>query len=94
MLGFALVLTASTHAAIACSQLGIKYMRDSEYATLARQVYRMAGAAVTRAAGQGRRVWTVVLDVDETALDNSTSLERTAYGLPYDEVSWSAWVEA
>ena len=63
-------------------QLGVKYMRDSEeYAALARQTYRMAGDAVTRAAtAAGRQRWAVVLDIDETALDNSTyQLERGAY---------------
>ena len=70
-------------------------MRDSEeYAALARQVYRMAGEAVTRsAASAGRQPWAVVLDVDETALDNSTyELERAAYHLPYDPRTWNAWV--
>lgn len=73
----------------------IKYTRDSEeYATLTRQVYRLAGEAVARA-GQaaGARPWAVVLDVDETSLDNSAyQLERAAYNLPYDDVSWDAWV--
>ena len=77
-------------------ELGIKYMRDSEeYATLTRQVYRIAGEAVTRAASSaaGRR-WAVVLDIDETTLDNSTyQLERAAYGVPYDDKTWDAWVE-
>jgi 5'-nucleotidase (lipoprotein e(P4) family) len=74
--------------------LGVKYMRDSEeYAALARQSYRMAGEAVTRAAAAGRTPWTVVLDIDETALDNSAyELERAAYHLPYDPASWNAWV--
>jgi 5'-nucleotidase (lipoprotein e(P4) family) len=81
---------------LATRELGIKYMRDSEgYATLARQVYRLAGEAVTRGASAAQaRNWAVVLDIDETALDNSTyELERAAYGLPFDEASWSAWVE-
>jgi 5'-nucleotidase (lipoprotein e(P4) family) len=75
-------------------ELGIKYMRDSEeYATLARQVYRTAGEAVTRTKQKRQGQWAVVLDVDETTLDNSTyQLERAAYGLPYDEGSWGAWV--
>ena len=80
----------------AVHELGIKYMRDSEeYATLARQVYRLAGEAVARAAGGApSRRWAVVLDVDETALDNSTyQLERVAYNLPFDAPSWNAWVE-
>ncbi len=80
----------------AVHELGIKYMRDSEeYATLARQVYRLAGDAVARAAGSApARRWAVVLDIDETTLDNSTyQLERSAYGLPFDSASWNAWVE-
>jgi len=97
VLVFALVLGASAHGQQPAGprELGIKYMRDSEeYATLARQVYRTAGEAVTRAATQRRQgEWAVVLDVDETSLDNSTyQLERAAYGLPYDETSWGAWV--
>jgi acid phosphatase len=75
-------------------ELGIKYMRDSEeYATLARQVYRMAGEAVERDATRGGGPWAVVLDIDETALDNSIyQLERAAYGQPFEAVSWAAWI--
>ena len=75
--------------------LQIKYVRDSEeYATLVRQVYRAAGAAVARStASLSRGTWAVVLDVDETALDNSAyQLERAAYRLPFDSASWGAWV--
>jgi 5'-nucleotidase (lipoprotein e(P4) family) len=77
------------------TNLGIKYVRDSEeYATLARQVYRQATDAMTRAASvMGQRSWAAVLDIDETALDNSTyQLERASYGLPFDDASWNAWV--
>jgi 5'-nucleotidase (lipoprotein e(P4) family) len=74
---------------------GIKYVRDSEeYAALTRQVYRVAALSVGRyASGAHDETWAVVLDVDETALDNSTyQLERAAYGLAFDEPSWRAWV--
>src|SRR5262245_36171192 len=76
-------------------ELGIKYVRDSEeYATLARQVYRMAGEAVERNAKTGGGPWAVVLDIDETALDNSSyQLERAAYGQPFEAASWAAWIE-
>lgn len=77
------------------TNLGIKYVRDSEeYATLARQVYRGATEAVTRAIpAAGQRRWGVILDIDETSLDNSTyQVERAVYGLPYDDLSWNAWV--
>jgi 5'-nucleotidase (lipoprotein e(P4) family) len=89
-------LPAAAQQAPALRETGIKYVRDSEeYATLSRQVYRLAGDAVTRTASDsGLRSWAVVLDVDETALDNSTyQLERAAYGLPYDADSWRKWVE-
>lgn len=78
------------------SHLEIKWVRDSaEYAALFRQVYRQATVAVRLAAerrGPGHD-WAVVLDIDETALDNSVyQLERAAYGKPFDEVSWNAFV--
>ena len=75
--------------------LAIKYMRDSEeYATLARQVYRAAEQAVrTAAPSLEAGTWVVSLDIDETALDNSTyQLEREAYRLPFEATSWIAWV--
>jgi 5'-nucleotidase (lipoprotein e(P4) family) len=78
------------------ASLDVKYVRDSEeYATLTRQVYRAAAGAVASARDtlQRGRVWAVVLDVDETVLDNSAyQLERQAYGLPFDLRSWNAWV--
>ncbi len=77
------------------SHLAVKWVRDSEeYATITRQIYRQAGRAVEAAARQvpRGRPWAVVLDVDETALDNSVyQLERAAYDLPFEAASWNAW---
>lgn len=74
----------------------VKYVRDAEeYATLARQVYRQA-LAVVNASGRARMTgpWSVVLDLDETVLDNSTyELERATYGTGFDDPSWNAWVQ-
>lgn len=80
-------------AAAAQMRHDVKWVRDSEeYAALARQVYRVAGRALPQAIPQGRS-WAVVLDVDETALDNSIyELERAAYGIPFAAPSWDAWV--
>lgn len=98
------LITALLAAAIATSaaaqtprqSLEIRYVRDSEeYATLARQVFRVATQAVGRAreAVPRGRAWAVVVDVDETALDNSAyQVERAAYGLPFDTASWNAFV--
>ncbi len=75
--------------------LEIKWMRDSEeYAALSRQLYRLAERAVAEAARRASRGrWAVVLDLDETVLDNSAyQLERLAYRLPFDSTSWNAWI--
>lgn len=76
--------------------LEIKWMRDSEeYAALTRMVYRSAERVVGDAARRlpRGRAWAVVLDLDETALDNSIyQLTRVAYRLPFDTASWNAWV--
>lgn len=79
----------------ATRSLSIKYVRDSEeYWTLMRQVYRQAADAVERAAKPAPPAyWAVVLDVDETALDNSVyELEREAFDLPFAAPSWRSWV--
>jgi 5'-nucleotidase (lipoprotein e(P4) family) len=98
----ALALSASVVAALqgqsapVTHSLEIKFVRDSaEYATLARQTYRLAGDAVRRSAqNAGRAPWAVVLDLDETVLDNSAyQLERASYGLPFESASWAAWTE-
>lgn len=73
----------------------IRWVRDSEeYPTITRATYRAAARAVEAAARAMPRgqAWAVVLDVDETALDNSVyQLDRAAYGLPFDTASWNAW---
>lgn len=74
--------------------LEVKYVRDSaEYATLCRMIYRMATDAVTKA-HPASGTWGVILDVDETTLDNSQyQIERGVYGLGYDDASWANWVQ-
>ena len=89
------LLVSAQQPALLPQNLGIKYMRDSqEYGTLARQVYRAAEQAVrTAAPALQKGSWVVSLYIDETALDNSTyQLEREAYRLPFDTVSFNAWV--
>src|SRR4051812_20350715 len=76
--------------------LEIKYVRDSEeYWTLTQQVYRSARDVVVKAKDAVPRgtTWGVVMDVDETSLDNSLyQLDRAAYRVPFDSGSWNAWV--
>lgn len=90
------VVLSPAPAAGQAGHLELKWMRDSEeYQRLAEQIYRGALAAVEVARRDLPRdtPWAVMLDVDETVLDNSEyQLERAAYGIPYDTASWHAWV--
>lgn len=80
--------------ALASDHLETKWIRDSaEYWTITRQTYRIALQSVQEAQIKQKR-WAVVLDVDETVLDNSPyQLERASYGDSFAMESWSAWCE-
>jgi len=72
----------------------IRWVRGSaEHRALFLQVYRAASAHVEReAATRAPGTWAVVLDADETVIDNSLyQLERARSGQPFDPVSWKAW---
>jgi 5'-nucleotidase (lipoprotein e(P4) family) len=88
------VVAAAQAPPVATRGLEIKWVRDSdEYAVIARQIYRLAADAVDRARAGVTGPWAVVLDIDETTLDNSIyQVERSVYGLPYDNDAWTAWV--
>ncbi len=66
----------------------------AEYRALALQTYRDAWDAVQRhAAGLGAGTWAVVMDADETVLDNSEFERRIAEeGIPFEEPLWDEWV--
>jgi 5'-nucleotidase (lipoprotein e(P4) family) len=59
------------------------------------QTYRFATASIERLA-QGRPAgsWAVILDADETVIDNSPyEIQQARIGVPYDSASWDAWVK-
>jgi len=58
------------------------------------QAYRWAGERLRElAARQGRGTWAVIMDADETTLDNSTyQFRRVSQGLGYTAESWAEWV--
>jgi len=71
------------------------WMRQSaEYRALTRQTYAAATARVQELApAMVGANWGVILDADETVLDNSRyELRRAALDSAYTEPSWSAWV--
>lgn len=72
----------------------IHWFRNAvEYRALALQVYRAASERVTReAATLPRGGWAVILDADETVLDNSEYQRRNALrGASYDTATWNPW---
>jgi 5'-nucleotidase (lipoprotein e(P4) family) len=74
----------------------LRWSRDSaEHRALFLQVYRAATAHVEQEASRRpARGWAVVLDADETVIDNSAyQAERERAGLAFDAASWRAWTE-
>ena len=72
----------------------IRWVRASaEHRALFLQVYREATERVEQeAASLPRGTWGVVLDADETVIDNSAyDVERIEKRLPFDAASWRAW---
>ncbi len=83
--------------------------KAQEYRALATQTWRMAAATLDRALadpqwtallpGEGAELQqpglkpAVIVDIDETVLDNSPFQARAVLdGTPYEEKSWAAWV--
>lgn len=75
--------------------LELKWVRDAEeFRALTAATYRAATDQVLGARRRGREPWAVVLDIDETVLDNSVYwLELAAYDRRFDWASWDAWCE-
>ncbi|MDD5562912.1 MAG: HAD family acid phosphatase [Thermoanaerobaculaceae bacterium] len=73
-----------------------RWVRDSaEHRAIYLQVYRQATERVEReAVRHPAGTWAVVLDADETVIDNSPyEIERSEKGLPFNAASWRAWTE-
>ena len=72
----------------------VRWASDSaEHRALFLEVYRAATAHVEReAAGRAPGSWAVILDADETTIDNSAyQAERARAGQPFEGESWRAW---
>jgi 5'-nucleotidase (lipoprotein e(P4) family) len=72
----------------------VRWMRDSqEYQNLCLQIYRQAEEKISQQAKQEQGNIAVVIDLDETVLDNSQyQVERLKLGLGFTQESWSEWV--
>ena len=87
---------AATTPSTAAVPDSIKWVRTSaEYVAAFEQVYRLATARVDSQATSHRPgTWAVILDADETVINNSLyQEERARVGLGFSEASWDAWVK-
>ncbi|MEY4634331.1 MAG: outer membrane protein [Acidobacteriota bacterium] len=74
----------------------VQWVRNSaEFHAALYQVYRLATTRVEQAvARRPAGSWAVILDADETVLNNSLyQLERSRLGLGFTAESWNAWVK-
>jgi len=68
--------------------------KSIEYEALCKQVYSMAWPVVKENAKSITENWTVVLDVDETVLNNiQYAIERVQVDSGFTQQSWSKWVQ-
>ena len=67
---------------------------SAEHRAVYLEVYRAGGdRLVTLAAGRAPGSWGVILDADETVIDNSEYERRRApYGGSFDSTAWDGWV--
>ncbi|HET8649144.1 MAG TPA: HAD family acid phosphatase [Gemmatimonadales bacterium] len=72
----------------------IRWVQHSaEHRALYLQVYRNATAAIEHSADTVSGAWGVVLDADETVIDNSAfELQQAVSHQPYSEDAWAVWV--
>ncbi len=87
--------TTPPPAATPPTHLEIQWTRTSaEHAALFEQTYRLASEHLRAVADTlTAPAWAVILDADETVLDNSLyQRERAAIGEGYSAESWDAWV--
>ena len=86
---------AVTPTPLAAQPKHLKWVRSAaEYPALTLQVYREATRVVL---DQGRSLprgsWAVILDADETVLDNSEHERRVALaGVSFSDATWAPWV--
>lgn len=68
------------------------FRNSAEMRGLYIEVYRLAAEQLDRMASENAPgTWAVILDADETLIDNST-FEKEQAGIPYTETAWNAWV--
>ena len=68
--------------------------QSKEYASLCKQTYQLAQSVVIPKLNQANGNLAIVMDLDETVLDNSKyQVERSELDLGFTQESWSKWVK-
>lgn len=68
------------------------FRNSAEMRGLYLEVYHLAADQLDRMATENApQTWAVIMDADETLIDNST-FEKEQAGVPYSETAWNAWV--
>lgn len=68
------------------------YRNSAEMRGIYLEVYHLAAEQLDRMASENAPgTWAVILDADETLIDNST-FEKEQAGVPYSEAAWNEWV--
>lgn len=71
------------------------FQQSGEYRALAYQSFNSARAAWDQSAKQGHAKRAVIVDLDETMLDNSAySAWQAKNNKPFDDKTWSQWTQA
>ena len=91
---FALAAQAAEAPKVARFSSALNWMTKSrEYKAVCLQTYANAWEKVTAAAKKQKGPWAIVMDLDETVLDNSSYQRRLeASGEAYSQESWEKWV--
>ncbi|MDE2141044.1 MAG: hypothetical protein KGJ84_01360 [Elusimicrobia bacterium] len=72
----------------------VQYARSVEHAALCEQIYRDAWVVLSRKIAAIKTPWAIILDADETVLDNSEFVaDLRRRGAPMSGQEWDLWVE-
>jgi len=84
---------AATATTAASAPKEIHWFRNSaEMRGLYLEIYHLAGEQLDRMASENApQTWAVIMDADETLIDNST-FEKELGAAPYTEAAWQNWV--
>jgi len=70
----------------------LQYAHSIEFSAIQTEVYRLAWPIVRAAAKKQKGKWAVILDVDQTVLDNA-AFQKMLGNRPFSEAIWKEWTK-